>query len=77
MCGFQFESQDRPFSIFYFCQSFFTFVFVYIEAVITSKQAFLIFYIACAVFALVGWLIFYFFFDLSEEKPEVLGSRRS
>jgi hypothetical protein len=29
------------------------------------------------VFALIGWLIFYFFFDLSEENPEVLGTRRS
>ena len=64
VCGFQFESKTRPFMLFFFVQSFSTFILLYIESFIKTQLAFLIYFSVCIVFGLFAWLLFFFTFDL-------------
>jgi hypothetical protein len=52
-----------------FCvQSFFCFIFIYIEALITTKTAYIIYFVAVGGFGVFTWMLFYTAFDLKDKK---------
>jgi len=70
VCGFQFESDTRPFMLFFFVQSFSTFILLYVESLIKSREAFLIYFGICIAFGIFAWLLFFFTFDLKENQKK-------
>jgi len=79
ICGFQFKGQlEMPFSIFYFLQSFFCFVIIYVCSAILTPTAYVIFYIGCAALSLIAWGLFHFCFEIIEEdRAEIAKERRT
>ena len=63
LCGFEFESETLPFTVLYFSQSMFCFIFTYIEAPLKSKELNLIYFCICSVLGLAAWLFYWFTFD--------------
>jgi hypothetical protein len=69
--GFQFKSKTLPFSIYFFAQSFFCFVFTCVGSVITHPKGYLIYVAVSASFGLFAWLLFLFTFDMKPEPEKV------
>ena len=80
LCGFEFESETLPFSVLYFSQSMFCFIFTYVEAPLTTKKLNIIYMIGCAVVGLIAWFFYYFTFDhvakSSSQRKEIESLRR-
>jgi Na+/melibiose symporter-like transporter len=66
--GFQFEDPKIPFAILTSVQSFFVFVFIFMESLITTNKAYLVYFIVALMYAYFSWGLFYFCFDLKKEK---------
>ena len=71
VAGFQFESKTLPFSLFFFIQSFFCFVGIFLQALLKNKLAYLIYFTILGAFSLFAWLLFMFAFEMKlDEKKE-------
>jgi len=69
----QFDSKNLPLGLFFFTLSFFAFVFCYVEALITTHTAYLVYFSGCCVWALSSWILFFVAFKLrgKEEEEEI------
>jgi len=78
ICGFQFKgSLEMPFSIYFFCQSFFCFLGTYVMSALTTPLEYAILYVVCAVLCLIAWAVFGLFFKVLEETDETGDVRAS
>ena len=68
MLGFQFESQTTPFSVYKFMQSLLIFVVFYIESLIETQTAYLVYFCICYALAILAWVVFYNFFDVMSKE---------
>ena len=67
ICGFQFESKTHPFNLLFCIQSFFTFVFIYSEALVRTSGKYQVYFISTAAFGTFTWIFFMLSFDLKKQ----------
>ena len=73
MLGFQFESKTTPFSVYKCSQSAFVFFIYYINSLLETQTAYLVYFCICYALAILSWIIFYKCFEVkSEEAIEAL-----
>ena len=78
LCGFEFESETLPFSVLYFSQSMFCFIFTYIEAPLDSKNLNILYFSICGALGLFAWFFYYLTFNhvAKGQKKDIEDLRR-
>ena len=66
----QFDSKNLPLALFFFTLCFFAFVFSYLEALVTTHTANLIYFGFCSLWATSAWVLFLVGFKLRDDGEE-------
>ena len=71
IAGFQFESKTLPFALYFFIQSFFCFVGIFLQALLKTSVSYMVYFAVLAAFSLFAWLLFMFAFDIKLDEKQL------
>jgi len=70
VCGFQFDDMTAAFAVYYLFKSVTGFLCIYLESMLHTQEAYLIYWYAVTAFGIFAWSIFLFGFKLKSKAED-------